>query len=68
LDKNSGDYVQHGFYSQATQNCYEIKYGDVTWYGHPSDTGTGCGGYVKPYVQWALGNTSYLFIDALVTA
>jgi hypothetical protein len=63
LSKNSGDWITHGFESQSTNGCIEHKTGAVTWYGHPADTGTGCGGYIRPYVQWYSGNTSYLYFD-----
>ena len=65
LDKTSGGTIHHGFYSGGTPNCFEYKSGAVTWYGHPGDTGSGCGPYVRPYVQYDIGNTSYLFFDDL---
>jgi hypothetical protein len=62
VDKNSGGWIAHGWNTAAS--CYEYMYGDTSWFGYPSDTGNGCGGYLQRFAEWSSGSTSYLFFDA----
>lgn len=62
VDKTSGDWISHGWNTAAS--CYEFMWGDSTWFGHPSDTGNGCGGYLQRFAGWSSGSTSYLFFDS----
>ncbi len=62
VDKNSGDWIAHGW--NTASSCYEYMSGDSAWFGHPGDTGNGCGGYLQRFAQWSSGSTSYLFFDS----
>jgi hypothetical protein len=68
LVKNSGGTIRIGWNSAATDQCWEFKSGNVEWTGTPANTYTGCGGYVRPYVAYSSGNTSYLFFEAYCCA
>lgn len=63
VEKQSGGTIAHGF--NTASGCYEYLSGGDDFYGHPGDTGSGCGGYLQPFALWPQGGgaTSYLYMD-----
>ncbi len=64
LDKQNGGTILHGFIQTNDVACYDSPSGGPVYHFHKR-TDLGCAPYLKNFVHYYSGNSSYLYFDSV---
>lgn len=62
VEKNSGGTIHHGWDHTDGSGCWDSMFGTTYHFHNIGDLG--CGGYVRNFVHYWTGATSYLYVDS----